>query len=57
MHLGIEIGGTSFGGALRAPARQGPHVSLDDMGIVESIHLTAFHWSLGWWTTCTGGFR
>jgi len=20
------------------------HVALDDMGIVESIHLTAFHW-------------
>jgi D-sedoheptulose 7-phosphate isomerase len=25
-------------------AQQGLHVPLDDMGIVESIHLTAFHW-------------
>jgi D-sedoheptulose 7-phosphate isomerase len=32
------------GGKLRTLARQGLHVPLDDMGIVESIHLTAFHW-------------
>ena len=32
------------GGKLRGLARQGLHVPLDDMGIVESIHLTAFHW-------------
>src|SRR6202163_4310084 len=32
------------GGKLRALAHQGLHVPLDDMGIVESIHLTAFHW-------------
>jgi D-sedoheptulose 7-phosphate isomerase len=32
------------GGQLRKLAQQGLHVSLDDMGIVESIHLTAFHW-------------
>jgi D-sedoheptulose 7-phosphate isomerase len=25
-------------------AHKGLHVPLDDMGIVESIHLTAFHW-------------
>ena len=36
---------TGFGGGkLRTLARQGLHVPLDDMGIVESIHLTAFHW-------------
>jgi D-sedoheptulose 7-phosphate isomerase len=39
------FGCTGFsGGKLRALARQGLHVPLDDMGIVESIHLTAFHW-------------
>src|SRR3954454_10409762 len=39
------FGCTGFnGGKLRGLARQGLHVSLDDMGIVESIHLTAFHW-------------
>jgi D-sedoheptulose 7-phosphate isomerase len=39
------FGCTGFsGGALRTLARQGLHVPLDDMGIVESIHLTAFHW-------------
>jgi D-sedoheptulose 7-phosphate isomerase len=32
------------GGRLRALAQQGLHVPLADMGIVESIHLTAFHW-------------
>ena len=32
------------GGKLRTLAQQGLHVALDDMGIVESIHLTAFHW-------------
>jgi D-sedoheptulose 7-phosphate isomerase len=32
------------GGKLRTLAQQGLHVPLDDMGIVESIHLTAFHW-------------
>src|SRR5580658_7373701 len=34
------------GGKLRALAQQGLHVPLDDMGLVESIHLTAFHWVL-----------
>ncbi len=39
------FGCTGFtGGKLRALAQQGLHVPLDDMGIVESIHLTAFHW-------------
>jgi len=39
------FGCTGFdGGKLRKLAHQGLHVPLDDMGIVESIHLTAFHW-------------
>jgi len=39
------IGCTGFsGGKLRTLARHNLHVPLDDMGIVESIHLTAFHW-------------
>jgi len=39
------FGCTGFsGGKLRTLAQQGLHVPLDDMGIVESIHLTAFHW-------------
>src|SRR5207245_1157153 len=39
------FGCTGFsGGKLRALAQQGLHVPLDDMGIVESVHLTAFHW-------------
>jgi D-sedoheptulose 7-phosphate isomerase len=38
-------GCTGFsGGKLRTAADAGLHVPLDDMGIVESIHLTAFHW-------------
>jgi D-sedoheptulose 7-phosphate isomerase len=43
---GLEtFGCTGFsGGKLRKVARQNLHVPLDDMGIVESIHLTAFHW-------------
>jgi D-sedoheptulose 7-phosphate isomerase len=35
------------GGKLRKLAHQGLHVPLDDMGAVESIHLTAFHWVVG----------
>src|SRR6266404_506937 len=39
------FGCTGFsGGKLRTLAQQGLHVPVDDMGIVESIHLTAFHW-------------
>ncbi len=32
------------GGKLRTMCPQGLHVALDDMGIVETIHLAAFHW-------------
>jgi D-sedoheptulose 7-phosphate isomerase len=39
------FGCTGFGGGkLRPLAQQCLHVDLDDMGIVESLHLTAFHW-------------
>src|SRR5262249_48910973 len=39
------FGCTGFsGGKLKNLPQQGLHVPLDDMGIVESIHLTAFHW-------------
>ena len=39
------FGCTGFsGGKLRGMAHRGLHVPLDDMGIVESVHLTAFHW-------------
>jgi D-sedoheptulose 7-phosphate isomerase len=39
------FGCTGFsGGKLRALAQQSFHVPLEDMGMVESIHLTAFHW-------------
>src|SRR5271155_6171615 len=41
------FGCTGFtGGKLRTLAQQNLHVPLDDMGIVESIHLTAFHWGV-----------
>lgn len=39
------FGCTGFGGGrLRQLARDCLHVPLDDMGIVETIHLAAFHW-------------
>src|SRR5438105_12301290 len=39
------FGCTGFsGGKLKTLAQKGLHVPLDDMGLVESIHLTAFHW-------------
>src|SRR6266436_3579812 len=39
------FGCTGFsGGKLKELAQQNLHVSLEDMGIVESIHLTTFHW-------------
>jgi D-sedoheptulose 7-phosphate isomerase len=39
------FGCTGFsGGKLKGMAQHCLHVPLDDMGIVESIHLTAFHW-------------
>ena len=34
------------GGKLLKMARKNLHVPLDDMGMVESIHLTVFHWVL-----------
>ncbi len=34
------------GGKLRQLAQSGMHVPLDDMGMVESIHLALFHWVL-----------
>ena len=41
------IGCTGFsGGKLQKLAHHNLHVPLDDMGIVESIHLTIFHWVL-----------
>jgi D-sedoheptulose 7-phosphate isomerase len=39
------VGCTGFtGGKLRTLARKNLHVPLDDMGIVETLHLAAFHW-------------
>ena len=39
------FGFTGFsGGTVKTMAHDCLHVALDDMGIVESIHLTAFHW-------------
>jgi D-sedoheptulose 7-phosphate isomerase len=39
------FGCTGFtGGKLRSLAKQCLHVPLDDMGIVETIHMAAFHW-------------
>jgi D-sedoheptulose 7-phosphate isomerase len=44
----ITVGCTGYsGGKLRQIARHSFHVPLDDMGMVESIHLTAFHWIIG----------
>jgi D-sedoheptulose 7-phosphate isomerase len=41
------FGLTGFaGGKLRGMAQAGLHVPLDDMGMVESIHLCVFHWVL-----------
>ncbi len=39
------FGCTGFtGGKLRTLAQKNLHVPLDDMGMVETIHLAAFHW-------------
>lgn len=39
------VGCTGFsGGKLRDLAQQRLHVPLDDMGVVETLHLAAFHW-------------
>lgn len=44
-HGMTTFGCTGFsGGKLKTLAQKNLHVPLDDMGIVESIHLTAFHW-------------
>lgn len=43
----ITFGLTGYsGGKLRAAQQDGLHVALDDMGMVESIHLCLFHWVL-----------
>jgi D-sedoheptulose 7-phosphate isomerase len=43
----VTFGLTGYsGGKLRQMARYGLHVPLDDMGMVESIHLCLFHWVL-----------
>ena len=34
------------GGKLKAMQQDGLYVELDDMGMVESIHLAVFHWVL-----------
>jgi D-sedoheptulose 7-phosphate isomerase len=47
-HGVLTFGCTGYsGGKLRAMAKQGLHVPIDDMGTVESIHLAAFHWVVG----------
>src|SRR6185295_13261760 len=44
-HEVLTFGCTGFmGGKLRTLVRKNLHVPLDDMGLVESLHLTAFHW-------------
>ena len=44
----VTFGCTGYsGGRLKSLAQQGLHVPLDDMGMVESLHLTAFHWVIG----------
>lgn len=43
----ITFGLTGYeGGKLKAMQQDGLHVELDDMGMVESIHLCLFHWVL-----------
>jgi len=43
------------GGKLKTLAQHNLHVALDDMGIVESVHLTAFHWVVDNMTKRIGG--
>ncbi|WP_435010131.1 SIS domain-containing protein [Tundrisphaera lichenicola] len=39
------VGITGFGGGrLKSLAQHNMHAGIDDMGIVESLHLVAFHW-------------
>jgi D-sedoheptulose 7-phosphate isomerase len=43
----VTFGLTGYsGGKLRQMQQGGMHVPLDDMGMVESIHLAVFHWVL-----------
>ncbi|MCO6456377.1 MAG: SIS domain-containing protein [Pirellulaceae bacterium] len=43
----VTFGLTGYsGGRLRELQQDGLHVALDDMGMVESIHLCLFHWVL-----------
>jgi D-sedoheptulose 7-phosphate isomerase len=43
----VTFGLTGYrGGKLREMQQDGLHVALDDMGMVESIHLALFHWVL-----------
>jgi D-sedoheptulose 7-phosphate isomerase len=46
-HELITYGLTGYnGGQLKQMQHHGLHVALDDMGLVESIHLCVFHWVL-----------
>jgi D-sedoheptulose 7-phosphate isomerase len=46
-HKLVTFGLTGYsGGKLRQMQQFGLHVPLDDMGMVESIHLAVFHWVL-----------
>ena len=42
-----NVSGLASTARARRGTIDGLHVQLDDMGIVESIHLTAFHWVVG----------
>ena len=43
----VTFGLTGYsGGKLKKMQQNGLHVELDDMGMVESIHLCVFHWVL-----------
>lgn len=43
----VTFGLTGYrGGKLKTMQQHGLHVELDDMGMVESIHLAVFHWVL-----------
>lgn len=43
----VTFGLTGYGGGkLKSMQQHGLHVALDDMGMVESIHLCLFHWVL-----------
>ncbi len=46
---GVETFGVTgyTGGKLRKLAQRGFHVDLDDMGVVETLHMVAFHYCVG----------